>query len=76
MPFQNDVTQKERSYLQDALQMENLAIAKCSVYADQCNDQEIKSLISDIAKTKRQHANRIKQMLGQSSGQQFNQQFQ
>ncbi|MDR3592341.1 MAG: hypothetical protein P4N41_21990 [Negativicutes bacterium] len=71
MPYQNDLTHKERDYLEDALQMENLNITKCSVYADQCSDQEIKSLLIDIGKTKRQHANKIKQLLGQSSSQQF-----
>lgn len=76
MPYRNNVTQKEKYYLQDALQMENLCIAKCSVYADQCRDQELKSLMFDIAQTKRQHANSIKQLLSQSGKQQFDRQYQ
>ncbi|MDR3565876.1 MAG: hypothetical protein P4N59_31185 [Negativicutes bacterium] len=71
MPFQNNLTHKEKDYLEDALQMENLSITKCSVYADQCSDQEIQSLLMDIGKTKRQHANKLKQLLGQTSNQQF-----
>lgn len=71
MPYQNNLTHKERDYLEDALQMENLNITKCSVYADQCRDQEIKSLLVDIGKTKRQHANKLKQLLGQSGSQQL-----
>lgn len=71
MPYQSNLTHKERDYLQDALQMENLCITKCSVYADQCRDEEIKSLLIDMGKTKRQHANKIKQLLGQPSIQQF-----
>ncbi len=71
MPYQNNITHKEKDYLEDALQMENLIITKCGVYADQCRDQEIKSLLIDIGKTKRQHANKIKQLLGQAGNQQF-----
>jgi hypothetical protein len=71
LPYQNNLTHKERDYLEDALQMENLNITKCSVYADQCRDQEIKSLLVDIGKTKRQHANKLKQLLGQSGSQQL-----
>ena len=65
MPHSASLSAKERSYLEDALQMENLCIAKSSVYADQCQDQAMKSLLSDLARNKRQHANQLKQMLGQ-----------
>jgi rubrerythrin len=45
------------------------------VYADQCQDQAMKSLLFDIARNKRRHANEIKQLLGQrpegSMGRQF-----
>lgn len=61
---QNNFTQKERFYLEDALQMENLCIAKCSVYADQCADKDLKNMMFGIAKSKRHHANMIKQELG------------
>lgn len=67
MPQPASLTPKERAYLQDALQMENLCIAKCGVYADQCNNQALKSLLFDVARNKRQHANRLKQLLGQQS---------
>lgn len=71
MPYQNNLTHKEKDYLEDALQMENLTITKCSVYTDQCRDQDIKSLLIDIGKTKRQHANKLKQLLGQVGNQQI-----
>lgn len=58
-----DLTQKEMSYLQDALEMENLCLAKYSVYADQCQDNELKDLLFNISKNKRQHANEIKQIM-------------
>ena len=64
MPYSASLSPKERSYLQDALQMENLCIAKCSVYADQSQDQAMKSLLSEVARNKRHHANQLKQMLG------------
>ena len=65
MASNNMLTQKEKSYLSDALEMENLNITKCSVYADQCQDSEIKSLMYSISKNKRQHADKIKQIFGQ-----------
>jgi hypothetical protein len=66
MAYNNSLTSKEKTYLTDALEMENLCIAKCGVYADQCQDSEIKNLISSISKNKRQHADQIKQIMGQS----------
>lgn len=63
---QNNLTEKERAYLKDALEMENLCIAKYSVYADQCADQELKNMMFSISKNKRHHANIIKQELGNS----------
>jgi hypothetical protein len=68
MPQAVNLTPKERAYLQDAIQMENLCIAKCGVYADQCQDQAMKSLLFDVARNKRQHANQIRQLLGQRPG--------
>ncbi|SDD42953.1 ferritin-like domain-containing protein [Sporomusa acidovorans] len=64
-------TQKEKMYLEDALQMENLAISKYNVYADQCRDSEIKSLLFSISKNKRQHADRIKQLINNRKSQQY-----
>ncbi|BBB93081.1 MAG TPA: ferritin-like domain-containing protein [Methylomusa anaerophila] len=58
------LSQKEKTYLEDALQMENLILTKYSVYADQCEDRELKNMLFSIAKNKRQHADKIKQMLG------------
>ncbi|MEG6586050.1 ferritin-like domain-containing protein [Dendrosporobacter sp. 1207_IL3150] len=60
------LTQKERSYLEDALEMENFCISKYNVYADQCQDPDLKDIMFSISKNKRQHANRIKQLLGKS----------
>jgi rubrerythrin len=60
---ENNLTEKERTYLQDAFALENLCIAKYSVYADQCTDSELKNMMFQIAKNKRHHANIIKQEL-------------
>lgn len=65
--YSQKLTQKEKSYLEDALQMENLALTKYSVYADQCQDNELKSLLFSISKNKRQHADRLKQLTGKSA---------
>jgi rubrerythrin len=64
--YSQKLTQKEKSYLEDALQMENLALTKYNVYADQCQDNELKSLMFNVSKNKRQHADRLKQLIGQS----------
>jgi len=69
LPYQNSLSTKERSYLDDSLQMENLCITKCSIYAEQCQQPELKSFFSDHIKAKRQHANEIKRLLGLSSTQ-------
>lgn len=61
------LTTKEKLYLQDALEMENLCITKYNVYADQCQDEEIKSLMFAISKNKRHHADVIKQITTQSA---------
>ncbi|SMC55537.1 ferritin-like domain-containing protein [Sporomusa malonica] len=73
--YSQKLTQKENSYLEDALQMENLALTKYNVYADQCQDSELKGLLFSISKNKRQHADRLKQLIGQS-GSSSTQQFQ
>lgn len=63
----HDLSQKEKLYLQDALEMENLCIAKYNVYAGQCQDEELKDLLFDISKNKRYHADCIKRMLSKSN---------
>lgn len=63
MPFDN-LSQRERNCLEDVWQMENLNIAKFSAYAEQCGDQNIKLALADIARTKRHHVSKIKQLLG------------
>lgn len=62
-----NLTSKEKGYLTDALQIENLCIAKYNVYSDQCEDESLKQMLYKISKNKRQHANRVKQLLGQHS---------
>ncbi|SDF57152.1 hypothetical protein [Sporolituus thermophilus] len=57
---------KEKSYLEDAMELENLCLVKYSVYADQCEDTELKQLMFDITKNKRQRADRMKRLLGQT----------
>ncbi|CUH94260.1 hypothetical protein P22_0326 [Propionispora sp. 2/2-37] len=59
----NGLSEKDVMYLQEAMELENLCITKCAVYADQCQDPNIKNLFSHIAKTKRQHADKIKLVL-------------
>lgn len=58
------LTNKEHIYLKDALSMENLGLAKFNVYADQCQDPELKDMMFRLSKIKRDHATRIKKILG------------
>jgi hypothetical protein len=60
------LTPKERVYLQEALQLENLCMTKCNVYADQCQDDGLKAVLFEMSKIKRRNADRIKQLLSQS----------
>ena len=54
---------KERVYLEEALQLENLCITKYSVYADKCQDEAMKAELFAMSKSKRRNANRLKQLL-------------
>lgn len=69
--YSQKLTQKEKNYLEDALQLENLAITKYNVYADQCQDHELKDLFFAISQNKRQHADRLKQLIGKSNSNQY-----
>jgi rubrerythrin len=60
---QDLLAQRDLHFLSGALELENLSIAKYSVYADQCADEDLKTLMFQIAKNKRQHADQIKQAL-------------
>ena len=59
------------SYLQEALQLENLCLLKYNVYADQCQDETLKAALFDMSKSKRRDADRIKQLLEQSGPKYF-----
>ena len=61
------LTSKEKAYLKEAVQFENLFVAKCSIYADQCQDEGLKAALFEMSKTKRNNANRLKQVLIQMS---------
>jgi spore coat protein CotF len=63
----SNLTQKEKTLLEDALEMENLCITKYNVYADQCQDSDLKNMLFNISKNKRQHINRIKELVGQGA---------
>lgn len=67
MAASEQLTQKEQSFLEDALEMENLCMTKYSVYADQCQDDDLKDLLFNISKNKRQHVNRINHLLGKNN---------
>lgn len=69
----NTLTSKERVYLEEALRLENLCVAKYNVYADKCQDEGLKAELFSMSKIKRRNANRISQLLNQSAAPQGSQ---
>lgn len=63
----NTLTPKERIYLEEALRLENLCVAKYNVYADKCQDEGLKAELFTMSKIKRRNANRINQLLNQAA---------
>lgn len=59
------LTAKERMYLEEALRLENMCVAKYNVYADKCQDEALKAELFSLSKSKRRNSNRIKQLLNQ-----------
>lgn len=58
-----NLTQKERSLLQDQKSHEEICIQKYSNYAEQAQDHELSQLFSDYATQEQEHFNTITQML-------------
>lgn len=53
------ITDKDLSYLKDALSWELLAMKKCNHWAGMCQDQEIRNLISKAGQMHQQHYTRL-----------------
>lgn len=60
------LTTKEQMYIADAVTMENLFLTKCNVYADQMQDQELKSLLFSLVKSCRDHASQLNALQGKT----------
>lgn len=65
------LTSKERMYLEEALRLENMCVAKYNVYADKCQDDDLKAELFALSKSKRRNSNRIKQLLNQQATHQY-----
>jgi spore coat protein CotF len=59
-----NLTQKERSLLQDQLKHEEVCIQKYQSYAQQAQDPQLKQLFNQYASQEQQHYNTINQLLG------------
>ena len=59
------LTQKEQQFLQEAMEYEELCIAKYETYANQLTDQELKSLFQRLADKERGHYEQINQIMQQ-----------
>mgnify|MGYP000881311074 FL=1 len=53
------VTDKDHSYLKDALSWELLAVKKCHAFAGMCQDAEVANLVTRIGKMHQQHYTRL-----------------
>ena len=72
-----NLTQKERTLLEDQRSHENICIQKYNNYANQAQDPELKQMFQTYAGQEQQHLNTINQMLnGQVPNMQQNQQGQ
>ncbi|HOB86737.1 MAG TPA: ferritin family protein, partial [Bacillota bacterium] len=58
-----NLTQKERSLLEDQKSHEEICIQKYTSYAQQASDPELKQLFSTYAGQEQQHLNTINQIL-------------
>lgn len=63
------LSEKEKTLLQDQLKHESICIQKYSNYAEKANDPELKQLFSSLASQEQQHYSTIQKML---NGQQPN----
>lgn len=61
--MQINLTQKERTLLEDQKSHEQLCVDKYSSYASQAQDQQLKQLFSNHASIEQQHLNTINQLL-------------
>ena len=59
------LTQKEKLQLQDALSHEKICVTKYNNYANQVQDQALKSLFQDLARREQQHVDTLTQLLQQ-----------
>ncbi|MDW8802992.1 spore coat protein [Clostridium sp. A1-XYC3] len=61
--MQINLTQKERTLLEDQKSHEQLCVDKYSSYASQAQDQQLKQLFTNHASIEQQHLNTINQLL-------------
>ena len=63
------LTQKEILQLQDALSHEKICVTKYNNYANQVQDQALKTMFQDLANREQQHVDTITQLLQQGGAQ-------
>ena len=73
--MQNQLSQKEKMFLQDLKSEEELCVTKYKEYAQQAQDSQLSQLFNKLASEEQKHYDSINQMLqgnmsGQSQGQQ------
>jgi rubrerythrin len=63
------LTQKEISYLKDALSHEQICVTKYNNYANQMQDTELSSMFNNLANREQQHIDTINKLLQQGGAQ-------
>ncbi|MGI5858894.1 MAG: ferritin family protein [Tepidanaerobacteraceae bacterium] len=63
------LTQKEISYLKDALSHEQICVTKYNNYANQMQDTELSSMFKNLANREQQHIDTINKLLQQGGAQ-------
>ncbi|NLO98405.1 MAG: spore coat protein [Peptococcaceae bacterium] len=64
------LSQKERMLLEDLQSHEQIVVQKCSEYAQQAQDPQLKQLFQNMVQHEQQHIKRLNQTLNQVYGQQ------
>ncbi|MBS4024336.1 MAG: spore coat protein [Clostridia bacterium] len=60
--------QKERQFLQEALKHEEVCVAKYGQYANQLQDPQLKQMFQQLQQKEQQHYQTISNLLGQAGG--------
>ncbi|MEW6243954.1 MAG: DUF3231 family protein [Bacillota bacterium] len=59
----NQLTQKEKLYIQDQIKHESLCMAKCDQYIPQCQDNAVRNVIQQVRDSSKKHVDSLSNLL-------------